>query len=241
MFNSYIHQRNQLKKKEQLIELEKSSKILKVQNEIREKLLKKYKYRIAHRVLDLANDPVPVYTKAQAKSEKLLGDSFMRLKPKDSKARIKEAIQHNTILDPEPLISNRTDFRPRKKQKEIQTDMKFTPKDRYQRLVDKWLAEKELISTWELSNEGGNTVKNKIKKLYYKTVETVALNVSPESCSKDNSRILLRQISEESFNDDSFVGDNEKLGILAHSALEKCMLRPHKDLRFISAERVRRC
>lgn len=239
MFNSYLHYRNQLKKKEKLIELEKTSKILKVQHEIREKLLKKYKYRIAQRVLDLANDPVPVYTKAQVKSEKLLGESFMRLKPKDSKARIKEALQQNTILDSQPLRSNRTDFRPRKKEIEIQSDMKFTPKDRYQRLVDKWLAEKELISTWELSSDGGNTVKNKIKKLYYKTVETVALNVSPESCSKENSRIFLRHISEESLNDESFVGDNEKLGILAHSAMEKCMLRPHKNIRYVSAERIR--
>lgn len=239
MYNSYIHHRNQLKKIEKLSELEKSSKILRVQHDIREKLLNKYKYRVAHRVLDLVNSPVPVYNKVQAKSQKLFGESFMRHKPKDSKARIQEALDQNTILDPQPLYSNRTDFRPRKKEREIQSNMKFTPRDRYQRLVDKWLSEKELITSWELSNDGSNTIRNKMKKVYYKTVETVALNVSPESCSKDNSRILLRQISEESFNDDCFVGDNEKLGILAHTALEKCKLRPDKGIRFSSPGVVR--
>jgi len=229
-----------LKKTEKLSEIEKSSRVLRVQHDLREKLLDKYRYRVAHRVFELVNNPVPVYSKVQTKSQKLIGESFMRYRPKDSKARIKEALEQNNIFDPEPLYSNRADFRPRMKDREIQADMKFTPKDRYQRLVDKWRSEKELISSWELSVDGSNTIRNKMKKVYYKTLETVALNVSPESCSKDNSRILLRQISEESLNDDCFVGDKEKLGILAHTALEKCKLRPDKGIIRFSSPGVAR-
>lgn len=75
---------------------------------------------------------------------------------------------------------------------------------------------------------------NRIKKLYYKSIESIALNASPESCSKDNSRVLLRQISEESFFDAFNSKDLETLGIVAQNALEKCKLRPSKDIRYTS-------
>jgi hypothetical protein len=234
MYNSYIHLKKQLKSKKSHFEAEKSAKILKVQQNMREELLKKYKFRIAQRVLDLVSDPVPIFNKGQAKSQKLLGESFMRLKPKDSKARVKEAVVKHEVLDPQPL-SYRQEFRPRHKDREIQFDMKFKPKDRYERLVDKWVKDKEIISSWEVDTRSLSPIRTKCKKVYYKSIETVALNVSPETCEQDKSIRLLRNISEESVNDEGFVNDQEKLGILAHSALEKCKLRPAREERFTSS------
>jgi hypothetical protein len=109
--------------------------------------------------------------------------------------------------------------------------MKFTPKDRYERLAEKWAADKELISSWEVDTRSLSPIKNKQKKVYYKSIETVALKVSPEICDMDKSIRLLRNISEESANDENFVNDQEKLGILAQSALEKCKLKPIRDFR----------
>ncbi len=235
MYNSYIYSKKQLKVKNRNFEVEKSAKVIKIQQNTRDELLKKYKFRIAQRVLDLVSDPVPIFNKGQTRSQKLLGESFMRLKPKDSKARVQEAIIKHEVLDSQPL-SFRQEFRPRKKDREIQTQMKFRPKDRYERLVDKWAEDKEIISSWEVDTRSLSPIKTKSKKLYYKSIETVALNVSPETCEKEKSIRLLRNISEESANDENFVNDQEKLGILAQSALEKCKLRPAREQRFASSK-----
>lgn len=230
MYSSYVYFNKLSKIKAKKFEDEKSAKVLKVQQNLREELLKKYKFRLAKRVLDLASEPIPVYNKEQAKSQKLLGESFIRLKPKDTKSRVKEAVLKHEVLDHEPL-SHRQEFRTRNKKREIQLDMKFTPKDRYERLAEKWAADKELISSWEVDTRSLSPIKNKQKKVYYKSIETVALKVSPEICDMDKSIRLLRNISEESANDENFVNDQEKLGILAQSALEKCKLKPIRDFR----------
>ena len=211
MYNSYVYLNNQSKIKSKKFEDNKSSKILKAQQNLRDKLIKKYKFTIAKRVLDLASEPVPINSKDQTRSQKQLGESFIRFKPKDSKARVQEALQQHEVLDHEPL-SVRQEFRTRNKEKEIQLDMKYTPKDRYQRLIDKWTADKELISSWEVDTRSLSPIKSKFKKVYYKSIETVALNVSPEMCDKDRSIRLLRHISEESANDEKFVNDQEKFG-----------------------------
>ena len=188
----------------------------------------------------MAVDPVPIYNREATKSPHFMGDSIMKTRPRDTKARINDAILKNTWLDSHPILNQVSDFRPRHKEKEIQIDMKFTPKDRYERLADKWATDKEIIYSWEINPEKEKIqFPNKIKKLYYKSIESVALNASPESCSKDNSRVLLHQISEESFVDSLYRDDLEKLGIVAQSAMEKCKLRPSKNLRYISAVRER--
>lgn len=238
MYNSYLHHKLLKQDQAQLEELEKSMRSLAVQSRVRERLLKKYEFRTVKRVVDLAMNPVPVYNRESNKSPKFMGDSIMRLKPRDSKARIHDAVQQNVILDASPLPTTHNDFRPRNKGKEIQVDMKFTPKDRYQRLIEKWMADKEIIYSWEVNKASSKSpIRNTTKKLYYKSIEEVALNVAPETCSKDNSRVMLRQISEDSFWEDSGLNDKEKLGIVATSALERCNLRPRKDPRFMSSNR----
>ncbi|OMJ74041.1 hypothetical protein SteCoe_27127 [Stentor coeruleus] len=237
MYNSYLHNSKQKKSKALINEIEKSSRTLQVQQKMREKLLKKYKVRIIKRVFDLATNPVPIYNREQVQYSKYLGESRMRLKPRDSKARIHDAFSKNTIFDLQPIFSPTNDFRTRNKEKEIQAHMKFTPKDRFERLVDKWLSDKEIIYSWEVDRKSlsKSPIRNKIKKVYYKTVESAALNVSPEFYSKDTSLAHLHNISEESNWEDLNVDTDEKIGILAQSALEKCKLRPSKPIRYKSS------
>ena len=66
MYSSYVYFNKLSKIKAKKFEDEKSAKVLKVQQNFREELLKKYKFRIAKRVLDLASEPVPIYNKEQA-------------------------------------------------------------------------------------------------------------------------------------------------------------------------------
>lgn len=241
MYNSYLHSSKQKKSKALLNEIEKSARTLQVQQKMREKLLKKYKVRTIQRVFDLANDPVPIYIREQVQSPKYLGESSMRLKPRDSKARIHDALLKNTIFDLQPIFSPINEFRTRNKDKEIQAYMKFTPKDRYERLVDKWLSDKEIIYSWEVDKKSlsKSPIRNKTKKVYYKTVESAALNISPESYSKDTSLVHLHNISEESMWDELNVDTDEKIGILAQSALEKCKLRPSRPIRYRSSTKER--
>ena len=241
MYNAYVYHKVLKSTRDKKNELEKSARSFETQQRIREKLLKKYQIRLARRVVDLALDPVPINSRDRSKSPQYIGDSIMRLRPRDSKARINEALTQNTWLDSHPILNPISDFRPRNKGKEIQIDMKFTPKDRYQRLKDKYESDKEIIFTWEVSP---NTVKksafpNKIKKLYYKSLEAAALKASPESSSKDNSRVLLHQISEESLFDNISKEASENLGIIAQNAMERCRLRPTRNIRYISATRDR--
>ncbi|OMJ72404.1 hypothetical protein SteCoe_29167 [Stentor coeruleus] len=241
MYNSYLHDIKQKKSKAVINEIEKSARTLQVQQKMRDKLLKKYKVRIVQRVFDLATDPVPIYNREQFQTPKYLGESSMRLKPRDSKARIDDALSKNTIFDLQPIFSPINEFRTRKKDKEIQAYMKFTPKDRYERLVDKWVSDKEIIYSWEINKKSlsKSPIRNKTKKVYYKTVESAALNVSPESCSKDTSLVHLHNVSEESIWEDLNANTDEKIGILAQSALEKCKLRPSKAIRYRSSTKER--
>jgi hypothetical protein len=239
MYNSYVHQKRLKKNNDVVTDLEKSARVLELHLKLREKMLQKYKQHLAQRVIDLAVHPVPVYNREITKSPKFKGESIMRLRPRDSKARINDALIKNTILDPSPLPLHIINFRPRHKEKEIQADMKFTPKDRYERLIDKWVSDKEIIYSWAVTPNSKSQIKSTNKKLYYKTLETVALNVAPEACSKDNSMTMLRDISEESFVEELNGSNKEKLGIVAQNALEKCNLRPANFGRFKSATRER--
>jgi hypothetical protein len=233
MFNSYLYTKQQQKAKEKSFNMEKSVRQLEVQSQVRDKLLKKYKIRLAKKVVDLIENPVPINNRDRSPSPKYFGDSIMRQRPRDTKSRIHDAISHNTLLDLSPLIITNPDFRPRQKEKEIQLSMKFTPKDRFERLVDKYFSDNSFISTWEVSSQSTSPIRSKTKKLYYKTIETTALNVSPETCSKENSKALLRKISEESLKTIT----DENLGILAQEAMEKCRLRLKKDTRIVSVNR----
>jgi hypothetical protein len=238
MYSAYLHNKLANRHRDQSIKIEKSARSIENQQKIREKLLKKYQIRLTRRVIDMAVDPVPVNSRELTKSPKLMGYSIMRLRPRDSKDRVNDAVSKNNLLDSHPIPNPINEFRPRYKQKEIQADMKFTPKDRYQRLAEKWAMDKEIIYSWEINHSSDKTpFPNRVKKLYYKTIESVALGASPESYSKDNSRIMLRHVSEERLYD-SFDGDDtDKLAVLAQSALEKCKLRPSKESKYLSTKK----
>lgn len=235
MFNSYQHSKYQKTENEKKIRLEKSARLLEIQQKVRENLLKKYKIRLVKKLVDIVNDPVPVQSFQRSVSPQFLGESMMRLKPRDSRARVTDALQQNTIYDHEPLHIQNPDFRPRHKEKEIHAQMKFTPKDRFERLLDKYFTDNPVIYTWEADGNTVSPIRSKTKKLYYKTLESVALNVSPESSSKANSKAILSKINESQCED--VFNDNEKLGILAQNALEKCRLRPSKEFRHVSVIR----
>lgn len=145
MYNAYLHHKLLKKSKDNSFELQKSVRLIENQQKLREKLLQKYQIRIAKRVIDMAVDPVPINNRNLTKSPKLMGDSIMRLRPRDSKARIHDAQEKNNVLDSHPITNPVNNFRPRNKEKEIQVEMKFTPKDRYQRLAEKWEADKDII------------------------------------------------------------------------------------------------
>ena len=241
MYNAYLYHKLLKRETQYQSEMEKSARSFEAQQKIRDKLLKKYQVRMARRVIDLAVDPVPINTRALTKSPVFMGASIMRLRPRDSKARIHDAVSQNTWLDSHPSLNPISDFRPRHKEKEIQLDMKFTPKDRYERLADKWASDKEIIYSWEVTPEkkSKSSFPNKIKKLYYKSIETVALRASPEACSKDNSLVMLHQISEESLFENVDGEPLEKLGALAQDAMERCKLRPVRNVRYVSARKER--
>ena len=237
MYNSYQHSKYQKSENEKRVRLEKSAHLLDFQSKVREKLLKRYKVRIAQKLVDIVNDPVPVQSYERSVSPKFLGEAMFRLKAKDTRARISDALQQNNIYDCEPLNIQSPDFRPRCKGKEIQGQMKFTPKDRFERLLDKYFSDNSVIYTWEPDANSLTPIRSRTKKLYYKTLESVALNVSPESCSKASSKAFLEKVSSNSCGD--VINDCEKLGILAQNALEKCRLRPSKGFRYVSANRTR--
>lgn len=237
MFNSYQHSKYQKTENEKRIRLEKSAHMLEIREKVREKLLRKYKVRLAKKLVDIVNEPVPVHSFQRSVSPQFLGESMMRLKPRDSRARVNDALQQNTIYDHEPLHIQNPDFRPRHKEKEIHGQMKFTPKDRFERLLDKYFSDNPVIYTWEADGNTTSPIRSKTKKLYYKTLESVALKASPESSSKVNSKAFLQKIDESSC--EEVLNDNEKLGILAQNALEKCRLRPSKDSRHVSVNRNR--
>ena len=238
MYNAYLYDKLLKREQDQQSEIDKSARSFETQQKIRDKLLTKYKIRMAQRVIDLAIDPVPINTPDLIKSPQYKGDSVMRLRPRDSKARIHDAVLQNTWLDSHPILNPISDFRPRHKEKEIQIDMRYTPKDRYERLADKWATDKEIIFTWEATPENRKSpFPNKIKKLYFKSVETVALRSSPETCSRDASRAMINQTSEGNLG--GMRGDQERLGTVAQEAMEKCKLRPVRNVRYISAKRER--
>ena len=222
MYNSFLHQKLQDSCQVMQEKEEKSFKILKNQAKTRERLIQKYKNRIAGRISDLSDYPLSLLPKVKPGSEKRVSGKFFRMKPKDTRDRINDAIKQNSILDSMPLTLSKLELRPRKRELELNGDMKFTPRDRFERISEK--LNKELSVFQEF-----NHLYKKEKKLCFKTVEELALNAKRSLKQKS----VLNFLYDEKVNIDDEVDDCVNLGNAALSVMEKWRFSRKKQNGFI--------
>lgn len=222
MFNAFQHDK-QLTQAESLSRAEETYiKSLSTQEKIREKLVKKNRQRVQMRILQMSLDPVPISRKVYSLPlTELKGSEFFRHQAKNSQERILEAQYKNRWLDTVPLLPRQHDFRPRYKSKEIHNDMRYTPKDRYERVSDTWKHQNgTLQSSWELSkknNSGGEMFPSTLRKSYYKTVESVALDARTRTGTLNLATL------------DSGDQTQRSLAQVAQDVMEKCKLKPLKS------------
>ena len=220
MFSVFFHEKLEKLHKDQEIQNRKHLKSLSAQIQYRDQLVESNRRRVEKRVQDMASNPVPINRhEFSLKLPDFKGESFIRAKPKDSKERVKAAQMEGSWLDPIPLMQSPHDFRPRFKSKEINHFVKYTPKDRYERVVDTWNSQSgSLEQSWQVKGDSsGSSPKffpNTLKKSYYKTLETEALGI--------------REVPKSIYEDGASKSDR-RLYEIAREALEKCKLKPLKD------------
>lgn len=189
MFNVFLYDRLTTKISAEEAYQQKEKKTVSAQNKLREKLAKMNRIRIKKRIQQMSAEPVPISRKEYSiELPNFKGDRFIRHRPKDDKERIKDAEVSNLWLDTVPILPSPHNFRPRLKDKEIHSDMKFTPRDRYERIADVWNNQKDFLnSSWKVNNleSSKNSISaserfpNTHRKSYYKTDESVALDLLP--------------------------------------------------------------
>ena len=217
MFNAFqndkLIQQSDLKFKSQ----EATLQSLSTQQRLREKLSVQNRKRVKTRLLQMSLDPVPISRKLYVLPlEDFKGAKFFRHRPKNTQERVQDAEFHNQWLDTVPLLPSGPDFRPRYKAKEIHSDMKFTPKDRYERIKDAWHSQLDrLDSSWHVSPASREVFPSTLRRSYYKTVESVALDGHTGSLN-------LGKMSSGEETDRS-------LAQVAQEVMDKCRLRPLKD------------
>lgn len=217
MFNAFQHdkllQQEEVKTKSQEVYLQSQT----TQQKLREKLANKNRKRVQTRLLQMSMDPVPISRKQYILPlEDFKGAKFFRHRPKDSQERVEDAKSHNQWLDTVPILPSAPNFRPRYKSKEIHSDMKFTPKDRYERIKDTWRSQLgRLDSTWHVSPSSREVFPSSLHRSYYKTVESIALDARRGSLNLRRS-----PLSEE---------PEHNLAQVAQEVMDKCKLRPLKD------------
>lgn len=219
MFNAYQHEK-QLTQAESISRAKEIYlKSLTNQEKIREKLVKKNRQRVQTRILQMSLDPVPISRKVyNLPFPELKGAEFFRHQPKNSQERILDAQYRNLWLDTVPLLPRQHEFRPRYKSKEIHSDMRFTPKDRYERVSDTWRSQHGTIeSSWELGNKSGEMFPNTLRKSYYKTVESVALDARTKTGTLNLASLASGDETDRS------------LAQVAQDVMEKCKLKPLKS------------
>lgn len=235
MFSVYYHDQVSQKAKEDEMARIKQLKSVSAQVKVRDKLAWNNKKRVEKRVLEMSVDPIPINRhEISTKFPAFKGESFIRSRPKDTKERIKDAETENTWLDTVPILPSPHNFRPRFKEKEINSHMKYKPKDRYERVADTWLHQSNLLEhSWEVREAKNNDVSlffpSTLKKAYYKTIESVAMGLykKQKSSSLPRVNILNSQILEE--NDVDIAKTDRKLTEIAREVMEKCRLKPLKE------------
>jgi hypothetical protein len=228
MYNVYLYDRVSDKLKAKEFEQKNYIKTISAQVKIREKLAKKNKITVRDRILQMSEKPVPISRKSYSVNlPEFKGESFIRHRPKDAKERIKDAEFNNTWLDTIPILPSPHNFRPRFKEKEIHSDMKFRPKDRYERVEETWTSQQgTLVSSWEVNSKQQSRnytsvterFPNRFKRSYYKTVESLALNQN----STIFPAIKTGPDAKNEVNDKNLVD-------VAKELMEKCKLKPLKD------------
>jgi hypothetical protein len=220
MFSLFFHEKLEKVQKDQQLQQKKHLKSLSAQIQFREQLIENNRKRVEKRVQDMASEPIPINRhEFSLKLPEFKGESFIRARPRDSKERVKAAEQDASWLDPIPLLPSPHDFRPRHKSKELNHFMKYTPRDRYERVVDTWNKQSNALEhSWQLGEAPSSSPKvfpNTLKKSYYKTLETEALGIQV----KRNQQDLEDGISKS----------DRRLFEIAQEAMDKCKLRPLKE------------
>ena len=238
MFNAFFH--DQSSKKAQDVEQNKVKhlKSISAQIRFRDQLVTNNKKRVKQRVMDMSLDPVPINRhEISTKLPEFKGESFIRHRPKDAKQRIKDIEVSNTWLDTVPLLLPPHNFRPRLKEKEINLDMKYTPRDRYERVTDTWQSQRQFLdNSWEVKpadSSGsltGRNFPNTLRRSYYKTIESIALNISTPfrkavtspHANDIGSDLAIAEVDDMQKNE-------KKLVDIAKEVMDKCKLRPLKE------------
>lgn len=235
MFNVFMHDKQISNAEVQAVEEKKHLKSISAQIKMREKLVKKNRLRTEKRIIEMSQDPVPISRKSYAMNlSTYQGEDFIRHRPKDSQERIKDAIIQNVWLDTVPLLPSPHIFRPRFKNKEIHFDMKYTPRDRYERVADTWESQRgTLNSSWHVTKKQGSDISyngptrfpNTLHKSYYKTIESVALEI-PGSKNFTLPRVRSRTSVQDKASD---IIQVRTLAQVAQELMEKCKLKPLRN------------
>jgi hypothetical protein len=232
MFNAYFYDQLTERARKAETDNKKHLKSLSAQLQFRDKLAVSNRKRVEKRIIDMSLDPVPINRHEQfMKFPAFKGESFIRSRPRDAKERIRDAELESKWLDTVPLLPSPHDFRPRLKGKEINPDMKYRPKDRYERVAEAWLSQDSIIDhTWEIKgldpkNEMPKVFPNTVKRSYYKTVESVALGLR-----KSEKTASLPHVTHDVSNDLPEVSKTERnITDIAQETMEKCRLKPLKE------------
>jgi hypothetical protein len=230
MFNAYVYNSITQKNKTEELRQTKHLKSISAQLQFREKLAKNNRKRIEKRVIEMSKNPIPVnLNEVSVAISEFKGESFIRHRPKDKQERLKDAEIKNTWLDTVPILPSPHNFRPRFKSKEVNPSMHFRPRDRYERVAEAWESQKNIINTsWEVKTTdnksksiGSKQFPNTLKKSFYKTLESVALDLIPSIKSSTLPQPIPNPIET--------LNTERKLSDLAKQAMEKCKLRPLKE------------
>ena len=112
--------------------------------------------------------------------------------------------------------------------------MKYKPRDRYERVSDTWESQRVVLeNSWEVKqhdpisqNSAGKYFPNTLRKSYYKTIESVALDLLPAIKPNAQQQVQNREaLSENIGKNIETLQTERKLSEIAKEAMDKCKLR----------------
>lgn len=215
MFNVYTYEKSKIKAEVAEKEKREHEKSLLTSKQFRNQLVKNNQQRVVQRIANMQPKHNTTRVSPTHYTLNYKGEAFFRHQPRDSSERVAQQLEKNRWLDtvpnPKPLFK----LRKRDKEREINPQLRFTPRDRYQRIADVWRYQKSLLeSTWKLDKAAAEKFPSVLNKHYYKTLETLAFNLQ----SSLNTHEL----------------DNSQLLDVAKEALQRCNLRSPRGLRSVS-------
>ena len=176
MFNGYTHLSRE--KIEEIAE-NTANRLLKQRENSRkkrEKLIMQHHKTLAKRIVSVTVDPVA--RKDQVSISKPEPRGF-RFTARDSKERVNDILRKHSWLDTVPINRFQSVPRDRERSKEIQKDLKFTPRSRFLRIKETWGSQNSIVDTsWTIGKSKVDPFPCKNPPLYYKTLETLALDSS---------------------------------------------------------------